>query len=246
MKVNNRSYIWSVFALFELNCLAAASGPAFDLADPDKKWHEDVLHYTNGGMYGWTFTILQPVTVTGLGWYDNGGDGLFHPHEIGIWPGGLYSGGVSSELLGSITIPSSTAAPLESYYRKLDLPAELTLSPGEYTVAGTHIVDNEDPVSYYDVSISVPPLRRSQICHRRPGLRVWGWVPTSGSHCSQRCVAARPDAICGNNPGAFDISPVCSGGAAPDTAAYPEVRITTGMLIGDAERSRPFGVDRPY
>jgi len=157
MKVNNRSYIWSVFALFELNCLAAASGPAFDLADPDKKLHEDVLHYTNGGMYGWTFTILQPVTVTGLGWYDNGGDGLFHPHEIGIWPGGLYSGGVSSELLGSITIPSSTAAPLESYYRKLDLPAELTLSPGEYTVAGTHIVDNEDPVSFYDVSISVPP-----------------------------------------------------------------------------------------
>ena len=96
-------------------CPGAGSVPAFSLNEPAYRGTEDSLWSTNSGMYGWTFEVLQPVTVTGLGWYDNnGGDGLFHPHQIGIWPGGLYSHHVTNILLGSITIPAGTVAPLES------------------------------------------------------------------------------------------------------------------------------------
>src|ERR1700730_1244531 len=90
----------SVFVLFFFNCVNAVAGsvPAIALnpmtqvsdvpvpAGEFPGWNERVLQ-TNG-MYGWTFYLLEPITVTGVGWYDDGLDGLAHAHEIGIWQNG--------------------------------------------------------------------------------------------------------------------------------------------------------------
>jgi len=37
------------------------------------------------GVYGWSFELVRPITVTGLAWFDQNADGLSHSHEIGIW-----------------------------------------------------------------------------------------------------------------------------------------------------------------
>src|SRR5512147_860948 len=39
------------------------------------------------GMVGWTFQLLVPFTVTQVGWYDKGADGLPRAWQVGLWKG---------------------------------------------------------------------------------------------------------------------------------------------------------------
>ncbi len=34
---------------------------------------------------GWEFDVASPITVIGLSWYDQGGDGLNNDHRVGLW-----------------------------------------------------------------------------------------------------------------------------------------------------------------
>jgi len=144
--------IWEGLTLVGLNCLGAGSVPAFDV-DPTEGFHEFELQRTNG-MYGWSFSIVEPVTVTTIGWYDDGLNGLFHSHQVGLWPGGLNTPG--GDLIGTVTIPAGTNAPLDGVYRKMDLPAALTLAPGDYIVAGTHLDENQDFVYFINPYVLDP------------------------------------------------------------------------------------------
>jgi hypothetical protein len=70
------------------------------------------------GMVGWTFTLLQPTTITQVGWYDDGADGLSRSFQIGLWPSSALSLSMpnSAQLLGApnsgITVPGGTSATL--------------------------------------------------------------------------------------------------------------------------------------
>jgi hypothetical protein len=75
---------------------------------------------------GWQFTLTSSVTVTQLGFFDAGADGLADPHETGIWDS-------SQTLLGSATVPSGTAGTLLGGFRFVPVTAFL-LGPGEYTI----------------------------------------------------------------------------------------------------------------
>lgn len=80
---------------------------------------------------GWTFDLTAPVTVTGLGWYDHGGDGIEVAHTVGIW-----GPAPARALLSSITVPSGMTAPLSGQFRTMAI-APVTLPPGKgYTVGG--------------------------------------------------------------------------------------------------------------
>ena len=111
-----------LLALAQPMAAAAASVLAVDINPttqvPDKNtdptppggfdgWDESIL-ITNG-MYGWTFRLTAPVTVTGLAWYDQNPAGLSHAHEVGIWgcPLGVTK---APKLLLSLTIPAGTNA----------------------------------------------------------------------------------------------------------------------------------------
>src|SRR5215471_8623259 len=71
--------------------------PSSQVADPPgpgqyfgfNEAHED-------GMLGWGFTLLQPVTVTQIGFYDEGQDGLSRACQVGLW-------GAAGQLLGQPT-----------------------------------------------------------------------------------------------------------------------------------------------
>lgn len=135
---------WKIFcsiAIGPLTCMGA-SVPVLNL-DPSQMGPAFSVQNTNG-MYGWWFNVLAPLTVTGLGWYDEGQDGLFHSHQVGLW---WWSGNTGSNwLLGSVNIPAGTSASLDAIYRKLDLQAALTLEPGLYAVGGTYQPQSEDMV----------------------------------------------------------------------------------------------------
>jgi hypothetical protein len=99
------------------------------------------------GMVGWHFTLLQPVTVTQVGWYDAGQDGLSRDFQVGLWRG-------SEQLLGApssgIVIPGGTSAALNGVWRVVDLSTPLELVPGafDYVLAGYDTQTTPDIVKF--------------------------------------------------------------------------------------------------
>jgi hypothetical protein len=75
------------------------------------------LSFTGGGSFaapagtfGWTFTLTGTLTVTDLGWFDFGGNGLAASHDVGIWAS-------DGTLLVSATVPSGTTGGLIGAFR---------------------------------------------------------------------------------------------------------------------------------
>lgn len=86
---------------------------------------------------GWQFDVVQSITVTGLGWFDEGANGLSDRHTVGIWdPDG--------NLLASVIVPGGTAAPLDGQFRTVAI-TPLVLAPGAgYIVGGENSVSSTD------------------------------------------------------------------------------------------------------
>jgi hypothetical protein len=104
--------------------------------------------------WGWFFTVLEPLAVTNVGWYDENGDGLSHSHQIGLWAVPTTQG-APVQLLGNfnpptgIVIPSGTAAQLDGPWRKMPLPdGAFTLPIGNYILGGTNNSASTDHVKY--------------------------------------------------------------------------------------------------
>jgi len=108
---------------------------------------------------GWQFNVVSPLTVTGLGWFDQGANGLSVSHTVGIW-------NPSGTLLSSVVVPAGVAAPLDGQYRTSAV-APFTLPVGTgYIVGGqnfststdrlasnvSHTVDSR--ISYVDATFS--------------------------------------------------------------------------------------------
>ena len=86
-------------------------------------------HQYNGNVtFGWQFTLSSTVTVTGLGYFDAGNDGLFDSHPVGIFDG-------NGVLLVSATVPSGTSGTLQEGFR-FTTAATTVLGPGFYTIGG--------------------------------------------------------------------------------------------------------------
>jgi hypothetical protein len=84
----------------------------------------------NNFVLGSEFTIANPVLVTGLGWWDFGGDGLAIAHPVAIWR-------VSDQAqLITGTVAAGTGGALIGGFRYTPIVPVLLL-PGDYAVAGT-------------------------------------------------------------------------------------------------------------
>jgi hypothetical protein len=149
-------FLCCLLALAQPMAAAAASVLAVDInpttqigepAPPGGFYGWDDGTLITNGMYGWTFQLTAPATVTGLAWYDQIPAGLSHAHEVGIW--GCSLGATNDGLLLSLTIPAGTNASLfNGAWREVDLAAPVTLVAGLYTVAGTCYSENPDVVKY--------------------------------------------------------------------------------------------------
>jgi hypothetical protein len=108
---------------------------------------------------GWQFDVLTALTVTGLGWFDEGQNGLGISHEVGIWNS-------AGTLLVSVVVPSGTTAGLDGQYRMVPVAATVLGVANGYIVGGlntsnsgdrlaadvTHVVDSR--IRYIDATFS--------------------------------------------------------------------------------------------
>jgi len=99
---------------------------------------------SSGGEYdqsvGWEFTVNSTITVTGLGWYDQNGDGLQMAHEVGIWNS-------TGTLLTSGTVAAGTTDPLDGLFRTVSI-SSIVLTPGTYIVGGENFSTNTEQLAF--------------------------------------------------------------------------------------------------
>lgn len=121
---------------------AAADGPGLD------------IQYTQGGQelnngsfsLGWTFSVTSSVSVSALGFYDAGQNGLVSSHDVGIFD-------ESCNLIASTVVePSDT---LIGFFRYHSLSSAVTLSPGQtYRIAA---VTGGEPYLYNPTAVVLDP-----------------------------------------------------------------------------------------
>jgi len=86
---------------------------------------------------GWQFNVVTPLTVTALGWFDDGANGLVTSHTVGIWD-------PTGTLLASVLVPSGTVGILDGQFRVINI-APLLLSVGTgYIVGGENFDSNTE------------------------------------------------------------------------------------------------------
>jgi hypothetical protein len=67
--------------------------------------------FANGfGTIGWSFTVNQPMTISALGTYDAGGDGLIDATNVGLWK-------ADGTLVTEAIVPAGTVGILNGMFR---------------------------------------------------------------------------------------------------------------------------------
>ncbi|MDR4470452.1 MAG: VPLPA-CTERM sorting domain-containing protein [Nitrospira sp.] len=105
---------------------STASAAAIDLTQIDFEYD------SSAWTLGWKFSVTAPTSVTALGVYDSGQDGLAGPAQVGLW---LASGGAP---LVETTIVAGTSATLDGYFRFVPV-ASTALTPGTEYIMGAHL-----------------------------------------------------------------------------------------------------------
>jgi len=101
---------------------------------------------------GWRFRVSQPLAVSSLGFWDEGGDGLNHAHDVGLW-------NTSGDLLSSTRITNTaTAEESASTFGRwmFNRVATVVLTPGDYIVAATYLDLDHDQARIYARTIILP------------------------------------------------------------------------------------------
>ncbi|HEY6769178.1 MAG TPA: PEP-CTERM sorting domain-containing protein [Candidatus Sulfotelmatobacter sp.] len=125
-------------------------------------------------LYGWIFTANSPITVTSLGVFDNGSDGLSVSHDVGIFDD------TTRALLGSTTVPAGTGGTLIDGFR-YESVSSFSLTQGDsYVIVMTMPEQNVD----YQTIQAVSETTASQITYVNSAFgdgSTLAFPPTSGA-----------------------------------------------------------------
>lgn len=89
---------------------------------------------------GWTFNVNSQITVDGVGFWDQGSNGLLANHDVGLW---TSAGG----LLASATVTNAStpvASALNTGRWLFTAISPVTLSPGTYVVGATLLAGGDE------------------------------------------------------------------------------------------------------
>lgn len=91
---------------------------------------------TNGDTFGWSFTVLNPIAIDGLGVWDAGADGL----GVASTPVGLWTSGGTLLASGTVTNTSTSVASTSTSGEWLfeDI-APLILGTGDYVIGSVFL-----------------------------------------------------------------------------------------------------------
>ena len=105
---------------------------------------------TQGLVVGWRFSVSTSVTISSLGFYDLGGDGLNVPYHIGIYDSN------TRDLKVSALVADGIAAPLSDGFRySTSLSGSAVLPMGDYVIAARGASDYPtDDLARFQVPVS--------------------------------------------------------------------------------------------
>jgi hypothetical protein len=119
--------------------IGATSLPLTLSATPALTFNESTGGTANNAPHtvGWQFDVEASVIVNGLGWYDQGADGLSTEHRLGLWS-------PSGDLLVEATVATGNVAPLDGQFRTVSIaPITLPIGAG-YVIGGLNQLANTE------------------------------------------------------------------------------------------------------
>lgn len=112
--------------------------------EPAIEWTGTQTDYGGDGPFvmGFRFSLAEDTTITALGAYDAGGNGLQASHTVGIW---LASNG---SLVVSAFVPDGTQAELDGHFRYTEISDTVLPGGAEYIVAASQFGMGAESDSY--------------------------------------------------------------------------------------------------
>lgn len=98
-------------------------------------WTDD--NYT----LGWAFSTTSQISLTALGYFDRGENGLVVSHDVGVWNS-------AGALVASATVAAGTSNALDGHFRYASI-APVTLAAGHYRIGGVNIGDSSGNGDWY-------------------------------------------------------------------------------------------------
>lgn len=143
-------YLFPIFVIFYygLTSSAQASNVSAATFTPSV---QTTGHSGNGSTtLGWMFNVNQTISVTALGYYDSGANGLIEEHSVGIFDS-------IGNLISSALVPSGTSGVLETGFRYTSI-TPFTLVAGTYTIGASIGATANDPVPYNGSFATIPQI----------------------------------------------------------------------------------------
>lgn len=123
----------AALALAAGSAQAAVSGPAWSFTSVNINFNNNDWNFANN------FEVLNPVTVTGLGYYADPGTGAVNTNPVSLFACDAPGCNTTGTLLASAIVDNTY--PLTNLFRFVTIPA-LNILPGFYQVAGISRGDN--------------------------------------------------------------------------------------------------------
>ncbi|PYK29980.1 MAG: hypothetical protein DME57_08420 [Verrucomicrobia bacterium] len=140
----------SKFLILLIGFVAATTQPAVHAQTPALSVSGGGLFGATTGTFGWSFTLSSTISVTDLGYFDFGGNGLNEAHDVGIWTS-------TGTLMVSATVPAGTAGTLVGDFRYV-LVSPTLLAPGDYVIGGFESGSSGDPVEVQASTITTASM----------------------------------------------------------------------------------------
>jgi len=125
----------------------AFAGPAVTIVSPG------LLYAGTPFTLGFEFSVVNSATITALGVYDDGQDGISNPATVGLWD-------ISGTLLRSATVPAGTTAPLIADFRYTSIVPFTAVAGTDYIIGSylgpdnaTSINNDQGGSGFYDANV---------------------------------------------------------------------------------------------
>lgn len=206
-----------------LSAVPATAGPAWEFTTASNSFTNGSWNFAN------KFTVINSVTVSGLGWYADPVTGNVDSNPVALWRCDSAGCLTTGTLLASATVDNTYG--LVGHFRYVTVPS-IVLTPGEYLVGGVSDTNNYtwDNVGFYtDPNITYDDNR---------------WFSTSAGAAATFNTTVRNDVRDGYwGPNLFFGEPVFAGVPEPTTWA---MLILGFGLIGASMRVRSRKVALAY
>jgi hypothetical protein len=144
----NRLTLYTILCVAFLLATSAYAGPLWEFSGPGNSFNNNTWDFAA------VFTVLSPVTVTGLGYYADPVNGQVHNNPVSLYSCDTPSCFTTGTLIASAVVDNTY--PLTGHFRYVTI-SPINLPVGDYEVAGVSFEDNytwNDSGFYTDPSVS--------------------------------------------------------------------------------------------